>query len=488
MNKHNIFTIPVQGIKDLKSAVRRIFTMVLSGMLIFFSSCQKEEVTDIELAGELTISSSSADIVLSQKKDADIAVTFNWTTGTNNGTGASISYILQIDKAGNNFASPRVFDMGKAVYAKSFSVAQLNSSLLDEFGAVAGVVFNLEARIVSTIFDSPTIEQTSQIIAVKVTPYEPVSTTLFILGDATANGWDAAKAIALTPDADDPTVFVFKGALGTGSYKFITTLDQLLPSYNRGIDDNHIVFRTAESQPDEKFTITESAVYKITVRLLDLTTTAVKLDLPPYDKIYMVGDATPNGWDISNSTELIQDQNNPYIFTYMGVMKAGDFKFPVNQNSDWGQDMYMKLTDSTMYLHHGGDPDDNKWTIAKKGHYIITLNLMDNTISLARTKLFMVGSATPIGWSIDQAIELTEDATDGCIFTYSGPMEAGEFKFPVNRNTDWGQDMYMRVDDTHMYRHTGGESDDNKWNITTAGNYTITANIEALTINIGGKK
>lgn len=488
MNKHNLFTIAVKGIKELKSAVRRILTIVLSGMLIFFSSCQKEEITDIELAGELAISSSSADIVLSQKKDADVALTFNWTTGTNNGTGASISYILQIDKAGNNFASPQVFDMGKAVYAKSFSVAQLNSSLLEEYGAVAGVVFNLEARIVSTVYDLPTTQQISQVIAIKVTPFEPVSTTLYILGDATANGWDASKAIALTPDADDPTVFVFKGALGTGSYKFITALGELLPSYNLGTDDFHIIYRTDDSQPDDKFAITEASVYKITVRLLDLTTSAVKLDQPPYDKMYMVGDATPNGWDISNSTELIQDPDNPYIFTYIGVMKTGDFKFPVNQNSDWGQDMYMKLSDSTMYLHHGGDPDDNKWTIAKKGHYIITLNLMDNTISLARTKLFMVGSATPIGWSIDKAIELTEDATDGCIFTYSGPMVTGEYKFPVNRNTDWGQDMYMRTDDTHMYRHVGGASDDNKWSITTDGNYVITANIETLTLSTAGKK
>jgi hypothetical protein len=62
-------------------------------------------------------------------------------------------------------------------------------------------------------------------------------------------------------------------------------------------------------------------------------------------------------------------------------------------------------------------------------------------------------------------------------------MVAGEFKFPVNRNTDWGQDMYMRVDDTHMYRHKGGASDDNKWNITADGNYVITANVEKLTIS-----
>jgi hypothetical protein len=96
----------------------------------------------------------------------------------------------------------------------------------------------------------------------------------------------------------------------------------------------------------------------------------------------------------------------------------------------------------------------------------------------------MVGSATTIGWDIGNSIELTEDANDGCIFTYIGPMVAGEFKFPVNRNSDWGQDMYMRTDNSTMYHHVGGASDDNKWNITADGDYIITANVETLSINI----
>ena len=488
MKKQSIFPTPAQCIKMLKSGTGRIFTIILIGMAIFLSSCQKEEDNNIKLAGDLSLSASSGDIILSQKNEKNSALTLTWTTGTNNGTGASISYVLQIDKAGNNFANPLVFDMGKAIYSKVFSVAELNHNLLVNFGIDAGAASGIEARLIATINTSPVTQETSQIISINVTSYKPVSKTLYIFGDAFTNGWDASKAIALTPDADDSTIFVYRGSLGTGSYKFITSSGQFLPSYNRGADNNHIVYRTSDSEPDNKFTVTEAGVYKITVSLLDLTITTVKLELPAYDKIYMVGDATPNGWDIATATELIQDPDNPYIFTYMGVMKTGNFKFPVNRNSDWGQDMFMKLSDSTMYLHHGGAPDDNQWTISKKGHYTIKLNLMDNTISMTRTKLYMVGSATPIGWSIDKAIELTEDGTDGCIFTYSGPMVAGEFKLPVNRNTDWGQDMYMRLDDTHMYRHAGGAADDNKWTITTDGNYVITANIETMKINIAGKK
>ena len=208
------------------------------------------------------------------------------------------------------------------------------------------------------------------------------------------------------------------------------------------------------------------------------------MNLPAYSEIYMVGSSSPIGWDISKAVPLVQSTVNPFLFTYSGVMLPGEFKFPVNRNTDWGQDMYMKTDDSHMYLHKGGASDDNKWTIAKKGYYTIMLNLLDNTISINRLKLYMVGSATPIGWSIDKAIEMKEDATDGCIFTYSGPMVAGEFKFPVNRNTDWGQNMYMRIDDSHMYLHIGGASDDNKWNITAAGNYVLTVNVESLSLNI----
>ena len=44
--------------------------------------------------------------------------------------------------------------------------------------------------------------------------------------------------------------------------------------------------------------------------------------------------------------------------------------------------------------------------------------------------------------------------------------------------------MYMRIDDSHMYLHIGGASDDNKWNITAAGNYVLTVNVESLSLNI----
>ncbi len=468
------------------SGFRAIAFFIIVAMV---ASCQPDKLptpAGAAPAGPLAVSASSDNIVLTQTATSasTSALTLNWTTGTNHGTGSSISYVLQIGKKGNNFANALEFNMGKGVYTKSFTVSELNDDLLNHWNIPAGSVGQLEARVIDTVYSSPNVSDVSKSLDISVSPYKPVSTTLYLLGDATQAGWDSTKAIPMAPTKTDPTTFVYRGLFSAGNYEFITTLGQMLPAYIEGTDSTNLLYRTSSSQADNPFTIKDPGVYSVTASLLDLSVKVQKVNLPPFDTLYIVGDAAPNGWDISKATPLKQDSVNPFIFVYQGVLNAGQFKFPVNRDTDWGQDMYMRASDSTMYLHKGGASDDNKWTIDKKGFYTLTLNLLDNTIKIDRTELYIVGDATPIGWNIDQAIALKEDPVDGCIFTYTGPMTAGQFKFPVNRDTDWGQDMYMRVNDSTMYRHVGGAPDDNKWNISTPGNYVITANIQTLKLSI----
>ena len=488
MKKQNIIR---NGSKHLPfhfvSGFRAIVFFIVVAMV---ASCQPDKLptpAGAAAAGPLAVSTSASDITLVQTATSasTTALTLNWTTGTNHGTGSSISYVLQIDKKGNNFANALQFNMGKGVYTRNFTVAELNDYLLHHWNVPAGSTAQLEARVIDTVYSTPNVKDVSNPVDLSVTPYKPVSTTLYLLGDATqAGGWDASKAIPMAPTKTDPTTFVYRGLFRAGNYEFITTLGQMLPAYIQGADSTNLLFRISSTQADNPFTIKDSGVYSVTASLLDLSLKVQKVNMPAFDSLFIIGDAAPNGWDVTHATPLVHDSANPFIFTYQGVLNAGQFKFPVNRDSDFGQDMYMRASDSTMYLHKGGASDDNKWTIDKKGFYTLTLNLLDNTIKIDRTELYIVGSATPIGWSIDKAIALKEDPVDGCIFTYSGPMVAGEFKFPVNRDTDWGQDMYMRVNDSTMYRHVGGAPDDNKWNITTAGNYVITANIQTLKLSI----
>ena len=48
-------------------------------------------------------------------------------------------------------------------------------------------------------------------------------------------------------------------------------------------------------------------------------------DLPiKTSSLFMVGDATPNGWDNNNPTALVK--KSKYIFEYEGELKAGEMK------------------------------------------------------------------------------------------------------------------------------------------------------------------
>jgi hypothetical protein len=459
------------------------FTCFLSA-LVFAVSCKDDVLADLDKGNApLNLTLTKQTLVLNESERDNTILSLNWTTGSNFGSNSAITYELQIAETGSGFTNPLTYNLGKTVYSYSFTTKALNKAIRENFGTQAGAAINLEARVIATVLDGNVAPQTSATVAFSVTTYQPVSETLYIYGSASPGGWDNTLATALTP-GNAPGTFTWQGQLSSGEFKFITIAGQHFPSYVKGSNETTLVLRLSDDQPDNKWNIAEPGLYKVEINLLTLSIALTKQEGPAYSQLFMVGSAAPNGWDITNATELVQNPDNLYEFSYTGVMNAGEFKFPVNRNSDWGQDMYMKVDDSHMYLHHGGDPDDNKWSIDKKGFYTITLNLQDLTISINRLKLYMVGSATPIGWDISNAIEMAEAENDGCIFIYNGPMVAGEFKFPVNRNSDWGQDMYMKVDDTHMYLHHGGDPDDSKWELTEEGNYGIIANVETLTISI----
>lgn len=129
----------------------------------------------------------------------------------------------------------------------------------------------------------------------------------------------------------------------------------------------------------------KSGHYRLTVNPYDLTVKAEKLSSLP-DKaeavweegmVYMVGDATPAGWDINSPTAMVK---NGDIFTYEGPLAVGEMKFPVEFR--WDGPTYMAeeagtdITaggEFTTVLSPNGDPD-NKFKVAEAGNYKLTLD------------------------------------------------------------------------------------------------------------------
>jgi len=461
------------------------------------AGCKKEIFSELNKGNTpLVLSASTSTIVLTEKARAKEILLLNWTTGSNQGTDAAIEYTLQLAKQGTNFTSPVAESLGKSNYSRKFTVAELNDTIRNHFNAAPGVELAIEARVIATTQNTTIAPEISPVILLKIVPYLPVTATLYLIGDASPNGWNAGQATSLSIISSEPGGFTWTGLLRTGYFKFITTSGEFMPSYNKGATATSLFYRTMDAQPDDQFVVAASGVYSVKVNLLDLTISVTAASTPPFSRLWIVGDATPNGWNIDNPNEMQVDSSNRFVFKYNEVLAAGEFKIPVAKGN-WGADFYMPLVNypplnsTGVQVVSGGSPD-YKWKITTAGAYKITLDLLLMKIDIKQftpyTQLWMVGDATPAGWNIDSPTPMVVTAGNPYEFSWTGVMSVGEFKIPV-RTGNWGGDFFMPLVNnqplsSRLAMFVPGGNPDNKWKITTAGNYKITFNQLKETIDI----
>ena len=265
----------------------------------------------------------------------------------------------------------------------------------------------------------------------------------------------------------------------------------------------------------EKFHITESHYYRMTVDLLDSTLLCEKTDgqQPDYDQLFFVGDAT--GW---NFEEMTKDPLDPFLFRYGKVFDAaGEFKFGTASGS-W-ENMFKAVTyhqgytDPSVTLINGFDPD-NKWYLnageAGKAYKIcFDIRAGKERMMMKEFKpyemIYLVGDATPNGWDLGNATAMTA-TTDPMVFTWTGNLQAGELKFSLDKQSDWngawlmcasGNDVAPTGNEEHallinksdeyqkeQYLDNNIGDVDQKWKITSSGTYTITVNQLKETVTI----
>lgn len=209
--------------------------------------------------------------------------------------------------------------------------------------------------------------------------------------------------------------------------------------------------------------------------------------------VYMVGDATPSGWDLNNPTPMTLSSSSASVFTYTGILKAGEFKM-VASKGNASAPFYRPLTDhpalSATGVQLSASPD-YKWLITSPGAYTITLDVVKLTISIVPftppAQLWLVGDATTAGWDINNPVPMTVSPTNPTVFTYTGPFTAGEFKIATAK--DWNAPFYRPLADHPALTATGVQlstNPDYKWQVTgaSAGPHTLTLDTFNMTISI----
>ena len=217
------------------------------------------------------------------------------------------------------------------------------------------------------------------------------------------------------------------------------------------------------------------------------------------ERLLIVGEAVWGGWSIDNSIVMLNSTENPDVFKATVNLNAnGTFKFLTT--TDWGNLEY-RAGDNDVTLNEGvasaivsteENPNDKQFKVSETANYDIVCDLTAKTIvvkkagyqtnPLKHTALWMIGSATPGGWSIGEGTMLVPTVDNPTVFKATVNLVEGEMKIAVNNQTGFGQTFYLRdtTDDTKMV--FGG--DDNKWNITKAGKYDVEVDVVNMTISI----
>ena len=196
---------------------------------------------------------------------------------------------------------------------------------------------------------------------------------------------------------------------------------------------------------------------------------------------------------------MLNSTDNPDVFKATVNLNAnGMFKFLTT--SEWGNLEY-RAGDNDVTLAEGvasplvsteENSNDKQFKVSETANYDIVCDLTAKTIvvkkanyqtnPLKHTALWLVGSATSGGWSIGGGVMLSPDADNPTVFKATANLVEGDMKIAVNNQTGYGQTFYLRdtTDETKMV--FGG--DDNKWNITKAGEYDVTVDVVNMTISI----
>lgn len=220
------------------------------------------------------------------------------------------------------------------------------------------------------------------------------------------------------------------------------------------------------------------------------------------DLLFIAGDGAPYGWDLNKATALVATAENANVYTGTVYLKAdSEFKFLATYS--FGGDEYRSTVSTGAYPDADGkvalqlNGNDNKIKVSESANYLITVDTEALTATIVKSAyqdtqitfctLFMVGGATATGWSCDAAHTMKQDVDQPYVFkAEKEALVEGTFKinWAIKGAGTWDAKYWYLKDPTDETKMVLGSKDDIQWNITSAGNYDVVANVLDNTISI----
>ncbi|MCD9854801.1 SusE domain-containing protein [Epilithonimonas sp. JDS] len=302
------------------------------------ASCEDREIITVEnQSAPILMDLSTQNLFLDSNFPANPALTINWDAATLT-VPVEVKYQVEIS-ATEAFTNPQpLISTAQSQTNSSFTTLEMNNAA-KKIGLVPDVAQKMYFRVSSFVGSNSDLLQASKVTSITITPYlaRPLYnyTDLYLIGDATAGGWDNlitnGNLIPLLKTSSG-TKYEFTGLFKVGGFKMIKVKGSWDAQFGLGASAG--VLSTDGGSGDIK--ILTEGYYKLTVDTAALTYTIVPTTNPgtTYTNISIIGTAT-NGTDV----QLTKSTFDGHLWTAKKVnLKTGVFKFRANNAWDvnWG--------------------------------------------------------------------------------------------------------------------------------------------------------
>ncbi|UQB70270.1 SusF/SusE family outer membrane protein [Epilithonimonas zeae] len=310
-----------------------------AGLILGMISCEDREIINIETqSAPIVMDLSKNDLILDSNFPANPALTVTWKSAELT-VPVQVVYQLEIS-ATEGFENPK--NLGPTVpsqYYSTFTTLEMNNAA-KSIGFVPDVAQKMYVRVLSYVGPNKDLSQISNITSLNITPYlaRPTYnyTDLYLIGNATAAGWDNLSTNAnLLPmlKTSNSSVYEFVGLFKVGGFKMIKVKGSWDAQFGKGSADGQLSTDGGSSD----IAVATEGYYKLSVNTADLTYSLTKIDSPvtTYDSVSLYGTATEN-----TDVQLTKSTFDPHLWKSATAvsLKTGVVKFRANNAWDlnWG--------------------------------------------------------------------------------------------------------------------------------------------------------
>jgi hypothetical protein len=415
------------------------------------------------------------------------ALTFSWSPSFVGYTGV-VTYTLQYDSSGKNFASPQEIAVGASIFSKDLTKGEVNTTALNEKVA-GGSVSKIDYRVKATTAQGATAF--SNAVSVTVNTYVPLL-RFYLPGGyqaSTGNGtdWDPPTAPEfvrdLRPEALNKLYYM---------YIFLPAGAEFKVTQGRSWDVNYGGAGGNLSATGANLTVATAGVYRVSIDVANM-----KYDIRE-GRMGVVGGATGAGWTPPNVfPNYALGVAGTNLFVGLTNFTADGWK--MIDHNDWN-DASFTVTNARSYGSAGPSGSslfvngDNMPNVTTAGRYRVIWD--GRNVDNVKYEMSLASEMRVVGNGIDVAGVTDWDPPTSPQMTYAGngvwtitlALKADkEIKFLAGNA--WGAFDY---EDNGNNNTAGGtikrkikwDGSDNFKTPSAAGTYTITLNENAQTVTI----